>query len=141
VAGRIVINRDSAVLGWSSRFAIRIDARRVGKVRNGDSRQFEVEPGVHRVRVSQTGFGSRTLVISVANGETVVLRSRMRFWAGVLTGVAGSLIGGNAAWLFLAGPSAARVVLLAIGVAGFVAASTSKALISLRLDPAVGYRY
>lgn len=140
MAGRIVIIRDRAVSGWTVRLAIRIDARRVGKVRNGDSRRFEVEPGVHRVRVNQTGFASRTLVVSVAEGETVVLRSRVRFWANFLTGMAGALIGSNGVWLLLEGPTAATVILFAVGVAGFVVSIASKALISLRPDAALGYR-
>jgi hypothetical protein len=139
VAGRIVVVRDPAVSGWAARFAVRIDDRRVGKVRNGAGRDFEVEPGVHRVRVSQTGFPSRTLVISVADGETVVLRSRVRFWANFLAGMSGCLIGSSCAWLLLAGPTPVRVVNVALGVAGLVAFSASKSLISLRPDPAAGY--
>ncbi|WP_370381088.1 hypothetical protein [Catenulispora sp. GAS73] len=119
---------------------MRVDDKRVGKVRNGDSRHFEVEPGVHRVRVNQTGFASRTLVVSVTEGETVVLRSRVRFWANFLIGMAGALIGSNGVWLLLKGPTAATVILFAVGVAGIVVSIASKALISLRPDAALGYR-
>ena len=135
MAGGIVVIRDRAVSGWATRFAIRIDARRVGKVRNGASGLYEVEPGVHRVRVSQGGFSSRTLVISVVDGETVVLRGRVRFWGNFLLGVAYVLIGSNGTWLLLGGPATARVVLLAVGVAGSVASFAWKSLISLRPDP------
>lgn len=135
MAGRIVVVRDAALSGYAMRFAVRIDGARVGKVRNGGSRDFEVEPGVHRVRVSQTGYASRALVLSVADGETVVLWSRVRFWPTFLSGTSSALVGSSCAWLLLEGLTATRLLLLAVGAAGMVLSFATKWNISLRAEP------
>ena len=93
-------------------------------------------PGTHRVRVSQFGYASRTLAVSVTDGETTVLRSRIRFWANYLNCMMGCLVGGSAVRLFEYGPTPTNVITFAIGAAGVILLYASKLLIRLRLDPA-----
>ena len=136
MAGRIVVARDPG-RRWEARLAVRVDGERVGRVAAASWLDFEVEPGAHRVRVSQFGYSSKTLVVSMDDGETVALRSRVRYGVNFLNRMAGSLIGGSVVWLFAQGPTATRLALFTVGVAGTIAVYAARLLISLRADPPV----
>jgi hypothetical protein len=136
VAGRIVVVRRPGLGRRTARFAVRVDGKTVGKLTLGASREFEVEAGTHRVRVTQLGVPSRKLVVSVADGETVFLRTGLRYWINFLNGAFGGLIGGSAYWLGAHDLTSTRLVLFAVGLAGCGAIMASGATIKLRLDPA-----
>lgn len=136
MTGRLVIVRQPSWTIWAGRFAVRVDGRKVGKVDRDGSRDFEIEAGTHRVRVTQLGASSRTLVMSVADGETVVLRAGVRYWINVLSNMFGTLIGGSGFWLLAHGPTPTRLAMFAVGVAGSGAVVASRAVIRLRPDPA-----
>lgn len=135
MTGEIVVVRDSSLASATARFAVRIDGKRVGKLRQGNSLGFDVPAGVHRVRVTQLGYSSKYLVLSVAEGESVVLRTRIRFWGNFLSGMSASLIGGPGFWL-LVRPTMVTAALFVVGVAGFAGSFAAKTMISLRPDQA-----
>lgn len=134
--GEIMVVRDSSLANAAARFAVRIDGKRVGKLRRGSYQSFDVPAGVHRVRMTQLGWSSKSLVLSIEEGETVVLRTRVRFWANFLSGMSGSLVGGPG-FLLLVHPTAVTAALFAIGVTGFAGSFAAKTAISLRPDQAV----
>jgi hypothetical protein len=136
VAGWIVVVRHRSIAAWEARFAVFLDGRRVAKLGRDAMQDFPVEAGIHRVRVRQWGYPSKTLTVSVADGETVIVRTRTRFWANFLTSMSGTLIGGRAFWLFSQGLTAANVAICGIGVVGIVVLVGSRVVISLRADPA-----
>jgi hypothetical protein len=47
-----------------------VDGRKAGTVKQGEAAEFAVEPGPHTVRVSAGGSRSRTVAVTVAEGET-----------------------------------------------------------------------
>ena len=132
VAGHIVLARAWDWSLWSPRFSVRIDGERVGKIQRDSSEGFEVAAGLHRIRMSQLGYSSKTLVVSVADGETLVLRTGLRTWINPLLGLSGWLIGASGYPLFAHGPTPINVAGFTIGVALTVAVFASKVLISLR---------
>ncbi|MEY9932971.1 hypothetical protein ABH926_007624 [Catenulispora sp. GP43] len=135
VAGWIVLVRHQGWALWDPRFAVLIDGKRTARIARGETRDFTVEAGVHRMRVRQLGYSSRTLEVSVADGETVVVRTRMRFWASYLTNLFASLTGGVGFWLFAQGPTPANVIGFSIGVVGLVTLLALRIALSLRSDP------
>jgi hypothetical protein len=133
VAGRIMLVRQS---GGPARFTVRIDDERVGKLAAATWQAVEVEPGTHRVRVSHSGYSSKTLLVSVAEGEAVVLLSRRRFVVNYLNSLSGALVGGSGYWLFAHGPTPTRLTAFGVGVAGAITVYAARLMISLRPAPA-----
>lgn len=136
MAGRIVVVRNKAWAMLWPRWAVRIDGQRVGKLPIDSWRAFEVDPGVHGVRVSQAGYSSRTAVVSVADHETVVLRSRPRFGILYLNNVSGVIIGISGITLFDKGPTPDRVIVFVLALAVPIMMFAARLAIRLRPDPA-----
>ena len=141
MAGRIVVVRERRWGGLVPPFAVRIDGRKVGTVGFGKRQGFDVEPGTHRVRTSQLGYSSKTLVVSVAEGETVVVRTGVRFWGNSLNALAGGLIGGVGYWLFGHGATPNRVAGFSAGLALAGIIFAARLMIYLRPDPTAERRF
>lgn len=138
MAGWIVVVRRRSHALREARFAVFIDGVRVAKLDRDATRGFQVGAGVHRVRVKQWGYPSKTLEVSVADGETVIVRTRTRFWGNYLTTFSSTLIGGNAFWMCAQKVTPTNTTMFSIGVVGVVVLLWSRAGISLRPDPTQG---
>ncbi|MEY9894150.1 hypothetical protein ABIA31_007834 [Catenulispora sp. MAP5-51] len=136
MAGWIVVVRYESWGLLHHRSAVIIDGRRVARLRRDATQDFMVEAGVHQLRVRQIGYPSKTLEVSVADGEAVVVRTRMRFWATYVTSLFASFTGGIGFWLFAQGPTLPNVVGFSVGLVGLVTLLAARVAISLRPDPA-----
>ena len=71
------ITRDS---GWVDQFRayqVIVDGKRVGKIRNGESKEFQVAPGQHTVALRiDLIWGSEPLRITVRDGEALSLHAK-----------------------------------------------------------------
>lgn len=55
------------------RYTIEIDDAPVGSIRRGETAEFDVRPGSHEVRLTVDWASSPTVVITVGDGERIIL--------------------------------------------------------------------
>ena len=70
---RIRLTRTSAYVNRIRKFAVYIDGEKVGKIANGSTEDYEIEPGDHEVVVKIDWCRSHTIRLWIDNGETVEL--------------------------------------------------------------------
>ena len=130
-----MIVRESGLSGWG-RFTVRVDERRVGKLAPAASQSVDVQPGTHLVRVSQSGYSSKARVVSVADGETVILLAGMSSLGSYLNSLSGFIVFWFGYRLFAQGLTSTGLALFGLGVAGLVTVLAARLVIRLRPAPA-----
>ncbi|MDH6113128.1 hypothetical protein P3T36_005607 [Kitasatospora sp. MAP12-15] len=68
VQGELFIRTEAPALGKAWLLGVFVDGVRVGKVRQGESGRFAVEPGTRSVRVGVGGGRSNTITVEVGEG-------------------------------------------------------------------------
>jgi hypothetical protein len=70
------ISRDSGYADRARSYTVVIDGIAVGKVRNGETKQFEVSAGDHELRMKIDWCGSRPIHFSVPEGGVASFNAR-----------------------------------------------------------------
>lgn len=82
MATKIIINRKSEWINRSRSYKFFIDEKEMGKIANGSSAEYPVEPGVHKLQSRINWCSSPEISIEVKDGETKFLKtgSGMKFY-------------------------------------------------------------
>jgi hypothetical protein len=79
---KLVLTRESEWLNRLRGYKVFIDGQKVGAVKNGDTEEFLVQPGMHTLTCKIDWCGSRDYKFEVKEGEVAYahVRSGMRYW-------------------------------------------------------------
>jgi hypothetical protein len=61
----------SLIIGYRSIFEVLLDGQRIGYLLSGETNEFEVTPGVHKLRIKAGWFGSRECNFNIFGKETM----------------------------------------------------------------------
>jgi hypothetical protein len=70
----LTVSRDSGYTDHFRAYAVVVDGRKIGKLRNGETREFSIEPGSHTIRAKIDWCGSHTQQFTAAEGEPLFFR-------------------------------------------------------------------
>ena len=76
MATKIIISRKSEWINRSRDFKLFIDGNETGKIANGGSEEYFLEPGLHTLQCKVDWCSSPELTIEVKEGETGFLKTR-----------------------------------------------------------------
>ena len=68
------ISRDSGYADRLRAYAVIVDGRKLGELRNGETRLLSVSPGSHEVSLKMDGCGSKTLSFTATEGCPLAFR-------------------------------------------------------------------
>jgi hypothetical protein len=69
----LVLTRRPAAAAVLRKFGVRIDGRRIGGIKSGETRTFNVSPGRHVVIVTQDWTSSRPFTFDMQEGQVLSL--------------------------------------------------------------------
>lgn len=83
MATKIIINRKTEFINKTRAFRLFIDGKEMGKIKNGGSEEYLLEPGTHTLQAKIDWCSSAELTIGLKEGETLFLkiRSGMKYFA------------------------------------------------------------
>ena len=76
MATKIIINRKSEWINRARGFRLFIDGKEMGKLSNGSSEEYQVEPGKHILYCKIDWCSSREINTDVKDGQTLFLKAR-----------------------------------------------------------------
>jgi hypothetical protein len=66
---KLTVSRDSGYADHFRAYSIVVDGKKIGKVRNGETKEFTIEPGSHSIRAKIDWCGSHTLDFTATEDE------------------------------------------------------------------------
>lgn len=65
----LTVSRDSGYADRLRAYAVILDGKKIGEVRNGETKEFPINSGAHEISMKIDWAGSRKLNFSATNGE------------------------------------------------------------------------
>ncbi|MCX5674841.1 MAG: hypothetical protein NTX87_07520 [Planctomycetota bacterium] len=75
----LVLYRDSGFVDAYRKYAILIDGRQIGSVKNGETKTISLEPGAHTLRLKIDWCSSNTISFDLTSNETARFRCGSNF--------------------------------------------------------------
>lgn len=66
----ITISRDSGYADRVRAYLVMVDGKELGRLKNGETKTFPLEPGTHKIVMKIDWCGSNTITFSLADGES-----------------------------------------------------------------------
>jgi hypothetical protein len=76
----LTVSRDSGYVDNLRAYHILLDGKKIGKLKNGETREFTVDPGSHSIKAKIDWCSSQTLDFTATDGEPLVfhVKSNLR---------------------------------------------------------------
>lgn len=76
MATKIILNRKTEFINKTRAFRFFIDGKEMGKIKNGGSEEYILEPGTHELQAKIDWCSSAVLTVQLKEGETLFLKLR-----------------------------------------------------------------
>jgi hypothetical protein len=69
------VSRDSGYADSLRAYAVVLDDKKIGELRNGETKEFSIPPGPHKLSLKIDWCGSRALNVTATEGKTLSFRA------------------------------------------------------------------
>jgi hypothetical protein len=84
----MTVTRDSGYADVVRAYSVLLDGKKIGEIRNGETKKFSIEPGAHTMSFKIDWCGSKTLDFTAVEDQPLAFRaeSNLRGWRLLLAG-------------------------------------------------------